>query len=455
MERNEIVGKLLNEGKSYMKMIMRKIEKNDMFISVISNLLLKPLGMFISLFYTPFLLDYLGKEQYGVWVTILSVINWVYYFDVGIGNGLRNRITVEISNNEYSEVKKSVSTAYVTLFGIIVMVMVAGLGIGRFVKWERVFNTSLNVTPVLVISFLFICINFLLSLQKNGFYAIQKSEIVALSGIIIQAINLVGVLFLMILDNSEYNLISMAILFGLSSLVVNVLFTAILGIKNKCFLPSIRCFEKSKLKEICSLGLKFFFIQIAVLVLFTTDSLIISNLFTPELVTPYNTVYKAFGVVMSVFTAIMAPYWSRFTVAKVKKDFLWMKKTLRSMRLLWLIFSIALVGLVPFYQSISDIWLGRHLYYESGLVIAMAIYYISYIYSSICSTALNGLGDINVQLICAVCSAVINIPLSIFLAVNCGMATTGICLGTVISLLFGDIVFTIQLRYIIKKGLGR
>jgi O-antigen/teichoic acid export membrane protein len=53
---------------------------------------LKVLNVAIQFLFVPILLGYLSPIKYGVWVTIGSVINWLYFFDVGLGNGLRNRL---------------------------------------------------------------------------------------------------------------------------------------------------------------------------------------------------------------------------------------------------------------------------------------------------------------------------------------------------------------------------
>ena len=83
----------------------------------------------------------------------------------------------------------------------------------------------------------------------------------------------------------------------------------------------------------------------------------------------------------------------------------------------------------------------------------MALYMITYMYSGIFSTIINGLGEIKVQMYLSIFSAFINIPLSVFLARNMGMLTTGIALGTLISILIGNVVFTIQVLSVINKGM--
>lgn len=428
--------------------------KSGIKFSIITNMMMKPISMVIGLLYTPLLLNYLGKEKYGVWVTILSIVNWITTFDVGLGNGLRNTLTAELLQEEYEEARKSISTAYIGLTSVVTLIFVCGICVGQFLNWNSILNTDIYIVPVLLISFTFICINFILAIQNNCYYAIQKSEVVALIGVLVQVVNLTGVYCLSKIS-TENSLVYMAILTGMSGFIMYVCFTIRLWKRAKYFVPSVKQFCKKKLKKICSLGVKFFLIQIAALILFTTDSLLIANIYSPSEVTPYNTVYKVFGIVHSVFAAILVPMWSRFTVAKEQNDYEWMKNMIKKMQFVWLLFSFGLIILVPIYQPLSDLWLGQRLDYTSGLVFMMAIYYIAFMYSGMYSTVLNGLGDINVQLVCAIVSAISNIPLSIFFAKTCGMGLTGICLGTIIGMLFGNVIFTIQVKNILKKGLEK
>ena len=75
------------------------------------NVLIRPISILINIIYTPLLLNYLGDEKYGIWVTILSIINWVNFCDIGIGNGLRNILGKEIVKSQFQEARKTVSTA--------------------------------------------------------------------------------------------------------------------------------------------------------------------------------------------------------------------------------------------------------------------------------------------------------------------------------------------------------
>ena len=76
----------------------------------------KALSMVISYLYVPVVLAYLGEVKYGVWTTILNVLSWITYFDIGIGHGLRNKLAENL-DKEGNEIKcrKYVSSAYFTL----------------------------------------------------------------------------------------------------------------------------------------------------------------------------------------------------------------------------------------------------------------------------------------------------------------------------------------------------
>lgn len=88
--------------------------KETKFLKSISiNGLLKPLSMIVSLAYTPILLRFLGDEQYGVWSTMLSVMNWITIFDFGIAGGYRNLLSVKIAQKDDQGIREVSSTAYI------------------------------------------------------------------------------------------------------------------------------------------------------------------------------------------------------------------------------------------------------------------------------------------------------------------------------------------------------
>lgn len=87
-----------------------EIKKNVFF-----SFILKGLSLILGLLYLPLILSYISKESYGVWLTLSSVIGWLAFFDIGLGNGLRNKFTESVAKKKIILAKTYVSTTYAVL----------------------------------------------------------------------------------------------------------------------------------------------------------------------------------------------------------------------------------------------------------------------------------------------------------------------------------------------------
>lgn len=419
---------------------MKSVQEGKLLKSISINLVLKPVSVILSYLYAPLLLNYLGEEKYGIWATILSIISWFSYFDVGIGNGLRNVLSAKMAKNDYEGCRKSVSTAYVLLFRIMMAIGGAAIVIFAILDWKMILNTKIDAKVPIIISAVFICINLVLSLYQAQCYSLQKAEWVAINGVFVQIINLLGVWILSHTNISSLD--AMAILFGLSTFIVNSFFTIIIWKNYSYFRPNLASCDKKENHAILNVGVQFLFIQLSALILFTTDSIIISRLYGPELVTPYNIVNKVFLLFSTTFSAITAPIWSRCTLALEGGNIEWIKNVVNKLCLLLLPIGIVMFGVAINFQAISDIWLHYELVYENGLVWMMALYIWLTLYANIFSTVMNGTGQLKIQICVAIFSAVIHIPIAVFLAKYMKWGTTGICLSSILTTFAGNIIYT-------------
>src|ERR1700690_1843921 len=64
------------------------------------SFVLKVANIAVQLLFVPLLLGYLSPIKYGIWITVGSVINWFYFFDIGLGNGLRNKLAEAFAKKE-------------------------------------------------------------------------------------------------------------------------------------------------------------------------------------------------------------------------------------------------------------------------------------------------------------------------------------------------------------------
>jgi len=198
-----------------------------------------------------------------------------------------------------------------------------------------------------------------------------------------------------------------------------------------------------------SLGIKFFFLQIAGIVLYQTSNIIIAQLFGPAQVTPYNIAYKYFSVIPMVMGIILMPFWSAYTEAWVKKDIDWIKTSLKKLKLTWALFSIFTIIMLIFSNLVYKLWVGKEIVVPISVSIVIAAYVIMNAWTNIYSLFLNGAGKIKLQLYVSLIGTVINLPLAIFLGKTIGIA--GVILSTVILSLLSAVIEPMQTHRIINN----
>lgn len=405
---------------------------------------LRGLSIFLSFFVVRVTLGYLGKDLYGIWIVLLSILSWLSLFDIGIGNGLRNKLTIVLSNNDLVEARSYISTGYILLSCIgLGLVFLSTFSI-YFINWASVFNsTLLNISEYRLIMFLFlssIVISFVLGLINSILNAYQKT---ALTNVIPILTNIVFISFLIFFKSFFLSdIIKIVFIYCLALIFSHLLFSFYFFKKHKAVIPKLNCFSRSKIKDILSLGGSFFIIQIAFLLIFTVDNYIILQLLGTEQVSIYNIVFKLFSVFTTGFGIIISPLWSAFTEANAKKDFVWMKETIKKLNILFFVVVFGLFIMLFVYQPILDIWLpvNNKIVPPFNLVIALAVFVFISLWNNIYSFFLNGVGIVKMQLRTAMIGASINIPLAICLVKYFKLGLAGVVYSMSASLLLFSVL---------------
>jgi O-antigen/teichoic acid export membrane protein len=413
----------------------------------------KILNMGIVFTTIPFLLNYLEKEQYGIWVTIFSLVNIVFFVDAGIGNGLKTKLSEALSYKNFNLAKTYISTAYISILIISFVVLCIGIIFIFSFNLNELFNTTIlsntDLQVILFITLVLIITGFVLNLFKSFYYANQQASTVELAMLIYQVIILISVAIL--LNFFPRSLLYVAMVYGVSNIVIGVLFTILFFKKNKKIIPTIKSFNTGKVKDLIGLSLAFFTIQLCMIVIFTTDNLIITRLLGPSQVTNYDIVYKLFQVTISFSVIIQDPFWALYTDAYQKKDFTWIRKTIVRLNKFFILFILFVLILYFMSNTIIKFWLQRDLEISNNLLIFMVFFVIIRVYGTIYMTFLNAIGKIKRQVLLYIFGALINIPLSIYFVKYFNLGSSGVILGTIFSILGMSIILPIQTFKILKK----
>lgn len=409
----------------------------------------KVIAMILSFLIIRVLINFVGEVRFGVWVTMFAILNWIVFFDVGLGNGLKNKLNIALSKNNREEASALISTGYISVAIISVVAFVLLFVVSFFVKWQVIFNTDISEYElrysVIVIAF-FVFFNFILSLIKQVYNSIQKTSMVVFQ----QMLSNLCAFSLIFACSYLYkgNLIVLAFLYGLSLLFASFLMNIKFFKDNSDIVPKFNKFNFFKIKEILGLGIQFFIIQIAVLILFTSDKIILTQLFGPVAVSEYEVVYKLFTGITILFSLYSGPLWPAYTEAYVKNDLTWIKDIIKRSNLIVIFLSFVALILILFAQDIIYIWINRDFTVDNNLIWIMAFFVILKVWSDNYAIFLNGLGIIKVQMTVAIIQSIINIPLSIYLGMKIGIG--GVILATVISLSISGVVLPLQSFFVLR-----
>jgi len=416
------------------------------------GVLFKILNIGIAFFTIPFLLKYLNTEQYGLWVTIFSIVNVVIYIDGGIVNGLKTKLSEALSKNDLELAREYISTAYFSISIFSIILLTIGIFVIYWISFKDLLNTSIDENTLKItflITLLMMTIGFILSLYKSLFYAKQKSAIVELSMLIYQALSLFLIIYA--LNYFKSSLIYVALIYGLSTILIGVFFSANFFQKQKHISPSFRFFKKKTIYDLFGLSINFFIIQLCMIIIFSTDNIIISKLLGPSEVASYDIVLKLFQVIITFTIVVQDPFWALYADAFEKKDFNWIKKTIKRWNVLFIPLIIFVLLLMYFATPIIKIWLQKDLEIPISLIVFMGIFVIVRAYGIIYMYFLNGIGKIRMQLWLYIFGAFINVPLSIYFVKYVNLGSSGVILGTIISLLGMSLLLPIQTFKILNK----
>jgi len=419
------------------------------------SLIYRSIDLTIGLALVPLMLNYLDKTRYGIWMVLFSLTTYFRFMNIGLEQGLRNELAESKARGEIEKARQYVSTTYATIGGISTTFFLIFLFANQFLDWTKILNTDLHLKQELSLLAIFVfgsfSLTFILKIVTTIAVADQKPSILNLKNTLEKIFKLVFILIVIALVPSSllvmgigYSIIPVLVLVGYSIYFFNKDY--------KILRPSIKYVDFHYLKDLMNLGIKFFIISIAVMVLFTTDNLIITQLFGPEHVTPYQIAHRYFAIPLMFFMLVVQPLWSAVTEAYTKNEFGWIKNIIKKLTNIWMIFVIGIIIMLLLSPYVYKIWLGDKVKIPFILSSLWALFVVIQNFNSIFVNFINGTGKVKLEMICSLIIIFINIPLSIILAKNFNLGTSGIILATCLCLILGGSIFHyLQYKKIINK----
>jgi O-antigen/teichoic acid export membrane protein len=428
--------------------------------NIAASLIIKGLSILISLLLVPLTLNYVDANNYGIWLTISSIVIWVTYLDIGLNNGLRNKFAEAKATGNLEFAQRYVSTTYALLSMIFISLIIVFSIVNNYLNWSSIFrlpeSMAKDLSLIMLIVVTYFCLKFILSTINIILIADQRPAEASLRSLIEQITSLI--IIFVLTKTTEGSLLNLCLGLCISPLIVVTFFNITLfkG-RYKYFMPKYSKIDMSLSKGLFSMGFKFFIVQIAMIIQFNTSNIIIIRSFGAGEVTSYNIAYRYFDTLSMLLLIIVAPFWSSVTEAYANGDFDWIINTTKKYKkiIVWFfILGIIMLALSPF---IYKLWLGNN---EIKIPFLLSFWVLLFVFSKIYGiaygTVLNGIGALKIQFYSAIISPFIFLGLCYLMINVFHWGIISILISAVIANYNGYILAPLQYKKVFidnKKGM--
>src|SRR6266571_1571423 len=132
-------------------------ERSDRFVTnVLWGWLGVGVNIFVGLVLSRYIVRKLGAERYGIWVLVFSILEYFWFFDLGLNTAVTNFCARYLATNEPKKINEVINTAlfYFLLLGlglICFTTLLSGSVIGFFnvsPEYQKDFLTLVRLTGV-------------------------------------------------------------------------------------------------------------------------------------------------------------------------------------------------------------------------------------------------------------------------------------------------------------------
>lgn len=422
--------------------------------NTIMNYIFRMGNIAVNFFSIPLMLAIMGSERFGIWQTILTIINWANLANLGVGNGLRNKVTQLISYKKYEELKYYISSAYYILLIVSVIITVFSMILTFLIDPNTIFKNNtidkLEIQVAVIIIVFSFSINFILGLANSILYGLHKSSLVTTSQFLTSFTIFIVLKLIQISGTDNIKIGTMALIFLIATSLVNILLS-IFVFKKYVKRPQYKYINKEYGRNLLNVGISFFILQISTIFLFSIDNFLVSTLLGVKEVTAYSIATRLLILFNTLFSILLIQMWNASGDAYNKNDFIWIEKTIKKLYMALTLMVIIIYLTTLFFDQIVYLWMGQSVQISGLSVKLIGTCVVIQMFNGIAVNIENGTGLIKPQIISYITAGIINVPLTIYLVNRMDMGLNGIIISKIICLLIPTIVCSIHVRKILFR----
>ncbi len=416
--------------------------------NIFSNWASMAISILIAFFMSPFLVHNLGKEQYGIWALVLSIMAYSHFLDAGMRQSLARYIPKYYATKNYLKLNQVLSSSQGIYTFTGTLVMLGTLIIVMF--FAGLFNVAPEYMRAMKFTLLLVGLN-----EAFRFYFITASalgpfhryDIGNIIDIIFTVLNAVLIFYFI---SQGYELIALAII-TVSTATTKFLVRAIY---QKRLVPQIeykiKHVDKATIKEMFNYGIVSFFIVIAWMVIFNSDNVIIGMYLTTTDITYFSIAGMMINYLRTLINAIgipLVPAISHFDASSDHKEIARLYTKLS--RYLYYLTSCIAAGILFFGGKFINLWMGEGFQSTINVLYILIIPAAIYLPQVAANSVLLGISKHKTLLYILIVESVVKIGLSLILIQTMGIY--GVAIGTAVPQF---LIYLFVYPYLFSKIIG-
>jgi O-antigen/teichoic acid export membrane protein len=422
-------------------------------LTVLVGILARIASAVIGLLTIPLLLRHLGLERYGLWLTVAAGSSWLGLLQFGLAPSLLNRLA-SLSHASRGERARYVSSAWWLGLAVAVVAAAGVLVLYQVAPWDVLFNVSKgpladDARAIATAMWIGVAIGVPLSMPAAILRSRQEGYVANAWDIAASVLGLAA-LVVAVAVAADVGTTAIAVVAG--NVVARIAMARWLFARHSRELrPRIADADLRTGVTLVRTGSAFTGLSVAALLISYTDVIIVTQLFGPAAAPTYAVPYSLFALFVSLELVVLDAVWPAYAESASKGDAVWLRRTHRRVERLLvaaaLAFAVALVALgQPVVEFITDGVVSP----PTPLLAVLAVLAVVQSYQLAQGRLLTALGHVRINTLAAFLNALINVPLSVFLASRFGI--TGVAAGTLIGYLVISSALVYRARHALTEG---
>ena len=375
------------------------IQRNrSLLINTLSGYVSKIFSVVANLLYIRWTIDYLSGLEFGLWMTLMVLNQYIRQADLGIGVGLLNTIALSKERRKDNEIVQVVNSVFfVSLVQSAILLLVLFV-LYFFELLPKLLSISEQFVPIIMT---FLTLN-IIGLAGNIVHTIFRAfQEVYISHIFQTLISASGLMLIYLGVKSDlgvdFVILSHAKAYLFWSIVV---ISYAFCIRYNFLRLNINSFSFKKIQHVVRQGLGLFILSIFTLVILRADNILISNKLGYEEVKDFALVEKL-GLLSFITSSLISSLWPAFREARDSGDKEWLSKVFKRTAIAAGLVAFLIGVIVSLYGNyILSFVVGKSVDISPIRYYAVSSWLIVTVFVGLYSAILNSYGYIKFQVLC-------------------------------------------------------